>query len=80
MHDDACSRVSGDLVETRLITEVGNLKSLTAGASAAGARVHNLPDRPKGVDDDGQFHYAMLGPKAASDVGKPGSEAVKFLT
>ncbi len=80
MHDDACSRVSDDLVEARLIAEVGNLKSLTAGASAAGARVHNLPDRPKDVEDDGQFRYVVLGPKAASDVGKLGAEAVKFLT
>lgn len=80
MHDDACSRVSDDLVETRLIAGVGNLKSLTAGASAAGARVHNLPDRPKDVEDDGQFRYVVLGSRAASDVEKPGAEAVKFLT
>lgn len=79
MHDDAWDRVSGDLVEARLIDEIGKLKSLTAGASAAGARVHNLPARPRDIEDDGEFHYAVLGPKAASDSGKPSAEARRFL-
>lgn len=80
MHHDACSyRVSPDLVEAKLLDEIGKLKNLTAGASAAGAKVHTLPERPKDIEDDGEFHYAILGPKAASDSGKPSSEARRFI-
>ncbi len=79
MHHDACLRVSPDVVEARLIDEIGKLKSLTAGASAIGAKVHNLPDRPRDIEDDGEFHYAVLKPKAASDVDKPSPEARRFI-
>ena len=80
MHDDARkSRVSPDLVSARLLEEIQKLKSLTAGASAAGARVHNLPDRPVDIDDDGEFHYAVLGPRTASDPGRPSPEARRYL-
>ncbi|MBI4454518.1 MAG: ATP-binding protein [Acidobacteria bacterium] len=79
MHHDACSRISPDLVEARLLDEIGKLKSLTSGASASGARVHNLPERPRDIEDDGEFHYAVLGPKAVSDSGKPSGEARRFL-
>lgn len=79
MHHDACSRVQPNLIEARLIDEIAKLKNLTAGASAAGAKVHNLPATPRDVEDDGEFHYAVLGPKAASDVGKPSAEARRFL-
>jgi len=80
MHNDACdTRVSGDLVETKLIDSIGGLKSLTSGASAAGARVHNLPTKPSDIEDDGEFHYAVLGPKAASLAGAPHAEAKRFI-
>jgi hypothetical protein len=79
MHDAAWDRVSDDLVSARLIDEIGKLKSLTAGASAAGARVHNLPAKPRDIEDDGEFHYAVLAPKCASDSGKPSPEARRFL-
>lgn len=78
MHHDACGRV-GDMVQTRLLDEIRGLKSLTSGAAGAGVKVHNLPERPRDVDDDGDFHYAVLGPKAASDAGKPSAEAKRFL-
>lgn len=78
MHHDACERV-GDLVEGRLLTEIASLKSLTAGASASGVKAHHLPERPRDVEDDGEFHYAVLGPKAASDAGKPSAEARRFV-
>lgn len=80
MHHDACTRVSADLVEADLVDLIAKEKSLTAGASAAGARVHNLPVQPRNVDDDGEFRFAVLGPKAASESGKPSSEAVRYLT
>ena len=79
MHTDACSRVSPDLIETRLLDEIGKSKGLVAGASAAGARVHVLPAKPSDIEDDGNFHYAVLGPKAASDSGKPSAEAKRFI-
>ncbi len=79
MHDDARRRISPELVEARMLDEIGKLKPLIAGASAAGAKVHNLPARPRDVDDDGEFHYAVLGPGAASESGKPGAEARRFL-
>jgi hypothetical protein len=79
MHHDACLRVSPELIQGRLVEEIGKLRHLTAGASAAGARVHNLPERPRDIDDDGEFHYAVLGPRAASEVGRPGAEAKRFL-
>lgn len=79
MHDESCSRVPPPLIDARLIDEIARLKNLTAGASAAGAKVHNLPALPKDVEDDGEFHYAVLGPKAASEAGKPSNEARRFI-
>ena len=80
MHDDACAnRVAPGRVEAELIEHIRNQRSLTTGASAAGARVHNLPDRPRDIADDGNFHYAVLGPKAASESGKPSPEARRFI-
>ena len=79
MHHDACARVQPNLVEARLIDEIAKLKNLTAGASAAGAKVHNLPAAPRDIEDDGELHYAVLGPKTASDTGKPSAEARRFI-
>ena len=79
MHHDACLRVSPELIHERLLEEIGKLRSLTTGASAAGARVHNLPERPRDIDDDGEFHYAVLGPRAASDFSRSSAEAKRFL-
>jgi len=79
MHAVAAGRVSDDVVRARLLDEIGKVKSLTAGASAAGVRVHTLPARPRDVEDDGQFHYAVLAPGAASDSGKPSPDAKRYL-
>ncbi len=49
MHHDACLRVSAEIIDARLMDEIAKLKSLTAGASAAGATVHNLPKRPHDI-------------------------------
>jgi hypothetical protein len=37
-----------------------------------------LPARPADIEDDCEFHYAVLGPKAACN-GKPGAEARRFI-
>ncbi len=80
MHHDACStRVPLPLVESQVIDTIEKLKELTTGASAAGARVHTLPERPSDIADDGEFHYAVLGPKAASESGKPSAETKRFI-
>lgn len=79
MHSDAVQRVPDELVEARLIDEIGRTKNLTAGASAAGAKVHTLPQRPNDIEDDGEFHFAVLGPRAASESGKPSTEARRFV-
>ncbi|MEW6447215.1 MAG: DUF499 domain-containing protein [Bacillota bacterium] len=79
MHSEACRRVAAELIEAKLIETIGKMKSLTEGAAAAGARVHVLPERPKDIEDDGEFHYAVLGPKAASTAGNASKEAKRFI-
>ena len=80
MHHHAVNtKVSADVVEALLIDQTGNTKSLTAGASGSGARVHNLPQKPRDITDDGEFHFAVLGPSSASDPGKPCPEAKRFI-
>lgn len=80
MHDDACkNRVSDDLVEAKLLEEIRKLKNLISDAAAAGAKVHKLPRFPKEVEDDGEFHYAVLNPQAASTSGNPSAYAAKFI-
>jgi hypothetical protein len=79
MHAVAMKTISDDIVRARLLDEIGKVKALSAGASAAGIRVHTLPTRPRDIEDDGAFHYAVLGPSAASESGKPSPEAKRFL-
>jgi hypothetical protein len=79
MHSAACENISAEVVEARLLDEIQAVKSLTAGVSAIVGKVHTLPDRPRDIEDDGEFHYAALGPKAASDSGKPSAEAKRFI-
>ena len=81
MHRDARTRVPVDLVVEKLTTEITRLRSLTTGAGSGGAgvRVHMLPGKPSDIEDDGEFHYAVLAPGAASDQGRPNAEARRFL-
>lgn len=80
MHHYACqSLVAEESVQSRLLEEIGKLKSLTDGASGQGVRVHNLPDWPRLVEDDANFHFVILGPKAASRAGNPSAEAKRFI-
>lgn len=79
MHAVAAGRISDDVVRARLLDEIGRVKSLTLGASAAGVRVHMLPARPRDIEDDSQFHFAVLTPGAASDSGKPSPDAKRYL-
>ncbi|MCU0292531.1 MAG: DUF499 domain-containing protein [Thermoanaerobaculaceae bacterium] len=79
MHDDAKGRIGEELVEARLLDEIAKAKSLTAGANPAGARVHTLPEKPYDIEDDGEFHFAVLGPRFASESGKPSPDARRFI-
>lgn len=77
--NEARRSITADLIEARLLFDINKLKRLTEGATAAGATVHTLPSTPDDIQDDGVFHYAVLGPRAVSDSGKPSSEARRFL-
>jgi hypothetical protein len=79
MHAVASRSISDEVHRARLIDEIGKAKKLTAGASAAGVQVHTLPVKPSDVKDDGTFRYAVLGPSAACDSGKPSAEARRYL-
>jgi len=78
MHDEAMRNVQ-KFADVRLIDEIQKAKLLTSGAAATGVHVHLLPDKLNDVEDDGEFHYVVLGPKAASASGKPSAEAKRFL-
>jgi len=79
MHSVAAKNISEETVRARLLDDITKVKSLTANASALGVRVHTLPTRPRDIEDDGLFHYAILGLSAASESGKPSPESRKFL-
>ena len=79
MHNAELHRIDDSLVELRLEEEIRACKKLTEGASAAGARVHTLPERPRDIEDDGEFHFAILGPSAACRPGQPSDEAKRFI-
>ncbi len=79
MHDVARRNILEDIVRARLLDEIAKTKALTGNASGAGVSVHTLPTRPRDIEDDGAFHYAVLGPSASSESGKPSSDARMFL-
>ena len=81
MHDEACAqRVTDDAVEQRLKDEARRTRRLTEGARAAGAQVHTLPESPRDLADNGEFRYAVLGPEAASESGRPSAAASRYLS
>lgn len=79
MHFDARAHIAPTVLEEVLDKEIRGASKLTEGARGLGVRVHLLPARPAEVEDDGEFHYVVLGPKAASESGKPSSEAKRFI-
>ncbi len=80
MHHDACgNRVTAERVDDVLLDEIRRTRYLTQGAAAAGAIVHMLPERARDIADDARFHFAVLGPGAVSDSGKPSAEAKRFI-
>jgi hypothetical protein len=81
IHREKKRQVESDkgLIAVRLNKAVGDVKKLTEGASALGVRTHTLPDKPADIEDDGKFHFAVLGTEAASESGKPSAVAKRFL-
>ncbi|HSB81979.1 MAG TPA: hypothetical protein VLM91_24630, partial [Candidatus Methylomirabilis sp.] len=79
MHAVAAKNIREDTVRARLLDDITKTKALTANASAMGVHVHTLPTRPRDIEDDGDFHFAVLGPQAASESGKPSAEVARFL-
>ncbi|MGE0483479.1 MAG: hypothetical protein AB7Q81_05040 [Gammaproteobacteria bacterium] len=79
MHHDARSHISPTVLDEVLEKEIRGASKLSEGARGAGVKVHMLPARPSEIEDDGEFHYAVLGPKAASEGGKPSPEAKRFI-
>ncbi len=80
MHHAACTtRVPPSLIDSKIIEAIEKQKELVSGASAAGAKVHKLPEQPRHIADDGDFHYAILRPSAVSESGKPSAEAKRFI-
>lgn len=79
MHAVSANRISDDLVSGRLLDEIGKARILSTGANVFGVRVHSLPTKPRDIEDDGLFHYGILGPSGASESGKPSAEAKRFL-
>ncbi|HNB67475.1 MAG TPA: hypothetical protein PLR94_07240 [Accumulibacter sp.] len=79
MHDDARQHILPTVLDDVLAREIAQTRCLTEGARAMGAIVHLLPSRPAEIDDDGEFHYAVLGPRAACESGKPSAEAKRFI-
>ena len=81
MHDEACKqRVSAEDVDSYLLDAIRKTRSaLDGGASATGAKLHMLPESPRDVGDDLDFHFVILGPDAVSDSGKPSRVAKRFI-
>ena len=79
MHDEALRHLRSERVDERLLEAIRKTGNLTAGAKAAGAVLHLLPQQPADVADDVRFRFAVLGPEAASESGKPSALARRFL-
>ena len=81
IHREKKRQVESDkgLIAVRLDKAIRDVKKLTEGAQGLGVRVHQLPDKPADIEDDGKFHFAVLGPDAASESGKPSAAAKRFI-
>ena len=80
MHDQAEKDIAAEVVAAQVEKEIGKLKSWFQVPPGVGVRVHILPRQPGDIEDDGAFHFAVLGPNAASEAAAPSKEAVRFLT
>lgn len=80
MHYDARQHIDGTVLEEVLENQIAKAGKLWEGATGFGVKLHKLPGKPSEVEDDGEFHFAILKPKAASEPGRhPNPEAKRFL-
>jgi hypothetical protein len=80
MHHDAREHILADVVDDQLLIEIGRVSGLKGGLSNSSVHLHMLPKAPADVQDDGEFHFAVLDPGAVSAPGRPSREAVRYLT
>lgn len=78
MHDDARAHIPPEAIEEQLDKEIRACKSLAADLPG-GVKKYLLPIHPSYIEGEDEFHYVILGPKAASLVGNPSEEARRFL-
>jgi hypothetical protein len=81
IHREKKATIENDkgLIAVRLDKAIRDVKKLTEGASGLGVRVHQLPEKPADIEDDGKFHFAVLDTDAASESGKPSTVAKRFI-
>ena len=79
MHDDARERVPLEAIELQIDGQIRACKSLIDGIPSGVHKPYLLPDHPRDIGGKGEFHYVILGPKAASLPGSPSEEARRFL-
>lgn len=81
IHREKKAKIENDkgLIAVRLDKAIRDVKKLTEGAAGLGVRVHQLPEKPADIEDDGKFHFAVMGTDAASESGKPSAEAKRFI-
>ena len=81
IHREKRRQVESDkgVIAVRLDKAIRDVKKLTEGAQALGVRIHALPEKPSDIEDDAKFHFAVLGPDAASESGKPSVVAKRFI-
>jgi len=79
MHHDARAQVADSQVDEVIEEQVRKSKKLIEGVRGAGAKLHMLPTHPSDIEDDGAFHFAVLGIKSASESGRPSAFAARFL-
>jgi hypothetical protein len=81
IHREKRRQVESDkgVIAVRVDKAIRDVKKLSEGAQALGVRIHALPEKPADIEDDAKFHFAVLGPDAASESGKPSAMAKRFI-
>lgn len=81
IHREKRTHIESDkgLIAVRVDKAIRDVKRLTEGAAGLGVRVHQLPEKPADIEDDGKFHFAVLDTDAASESGKPSAAAKRFI-
>lgn len=79
MHNQAQAAIPNQAIENFLYEAVGKDKNFINGASTYELRSHVFPHSPAAVQNDGQYHYVVLGPQCVSDSKNIANEAKRYL-